>query len=336
MDQQFKEYMQSHLRSASSFEGCRSSTALKNILSEDLSFHEISMIEQFLDSLPLHVASQYVNSANHDGETLAHSCENVHALECLLKYRCDINARNNYGQTPLMYACITGNVEKITWLINCAANVNVGDYENKTALMYLCVMIRSAYIPGGESVCIIHNLIDTFVLKGANVMEKCNGEKMALDYVTDAQFLSKHTLALLVGDIVGDGDGGVRIMNLTRDDKITAHPSIAILASTQKKLAQKILYRVHIHHNCIKNIKHRAHNRSDLLSYLDDFIAEFQILVDATRYWGLDMVALQNAQPKLLSNIVMLCSVGFYLDAKMKEVIKVHGDIISEFSKFVI
>lgn len=48
----------------------------------------------------------------------------------------NVNARDKYGVTPLMYAAATNRLEPIKALVNAGADVNAADAQNWTVLMY--------------------------------------------------------------------------------------------------------------------------------------------------------------------------------------------------------
>jgi hypothetical protein len=58
------------------------------------------------------------------------------AVKLLIKCGANINAKNNYGSTALMYASETGHIEVVKLLIEAGANVNVKNKSESTALIY--------------------------------------------------------------------------------------------------------------------------------------------------------------------------------------------------------
>ena len=67
--------------------------------------------------------------------------------DTLIKNKNDINIKDKYGRTPLMYACYYGYFNIVKQLIKNGADVNVNDYENDTPLhIALCVHSRSGIV----------------------------------------------------------------------------------------------------------------------------------------------------------------------------------------------
>ena len=51
----------------------------------------------------------------------------------------DVNDVDEYGESPLMDACIRGHSEVVEFLIRCGADVNICDIRGLTALMCACI-----------------------------------------------------------------------------------------------------------------------------------------------------------------------------------------------------
>ena len=57
-------------------------------------------------------------------------------MEMLIEKGADVNAKNKYGDTPLMYASkVEGRLPSVSLLLKHGANMNVKNYDDKTALM---------------------------------------------------------------------------------------------------------------------------------------------------------------------------------------------------------
>ncbi len=84
----------------------------------------------------------------------------------------DVNARNKYGSTPLMYASWDNqNPDVITTLINAGADVNARNKDGWTPLMYAS---RSNQNP---------DVITTLINAGADATIKDGEGKTAYDYI---------------------------------------------------------------------------------------------------------------------------------------------------------
>lgn len=91
------------------------------------------VVEQLAELLPDAIANEEV--------------ENV--ICYLLNNGADINALDNYNQTPLNYAAIRGNVDAVTILLNWTTNNSRADIEvrrtrkNKETSYRICILILS-------------------------------------------------------------------------------------------------------------------------------------------------------------------------------------------------
>jgi len=96
--------------------------------------HGHTLIEEFL--LSVGAVTQFEKTA-----TLLHACSQgyIDVVKTLIASGdlC-INHANQYGYTPLIIACQTGNLPMVDFLLENGANVNCLTYENRTALMYAC------------------------------------------------------------------------------------------------------------------------------------------------------------------------------------------------------
>lgn len=71
--------------------------------------------------------------------------ENIRAVEILLRYRADVNARNEHGWTALHYSTITNNPEIVKMLIGAGSDVNAITDKSMTPL-HNAIMFRKPEI----------------------------------------------------------------------------------------------------------------------------------------------------------------------------------------------
>ena len=60
---------------------------------------------------------------------------NLNRVRALLNSGTNVNARYQYGQTPLMFAAYTGRLPMVRELLDRGANINARDHEGETALI---------------------------------------------------------------------------------------------------------------------------------------------------------------------------------------------------------
>ena len=95
-------------------------------------------------------------------------------VSLLIQNGVNINTKNRYGTTALMYACCSqnrndGNINAARILINAGANIHIKDNEGKTALMY------AAY--SHDSKC-----VDLLIKNKADINIKDKNKRNALIY----------------------------------------------------------------------------------------------------------------------------------------------------------
>lgn len=116
----------------------------------------------FLFSMPAVCAADM----NHDLILAVINC-NLQKVELLVKSGANVNARDRYGQTALMWAVIKGEDSIIRFLIQKGANINARDGEGNSVLMWAVVT---------ENINTIRLLLD----KGADVNVKDDSGATAL------------------------------------------------------------------------------------------------------------------------------------------------------------
>lgn len=90
----------------------------------------------------------------------------------ILLSRANVDSRDDYGKTPLMYCGQTTHKEILSALIGAGANINAVDHYGKTALMYACEKGSKA---------IVSRLLET---PSATLLESAFGKK-AFDYAKE-------------------------------------------------------------------------------------------------------------------------------------------------------
>jgi ankyrin repeat protein len=105
----------------------------------------ISIIEKDLNKVKSLITENRLdlNAKDDEGDTVlmyACSVSNLDVVKYLVTEGClDINVKNNDGITALMLACVSGKFDIVKYLVSeCNANVNAKDNDGVTALMGLC------------------------------------------------------------------------------------------------------------------------------------------------------------------------------------------------------
>lgn len=87
--------------------------------------------------------SQEIDLDDVHGNTLAHysSAQNI---ETLFSYDFNLNTKNNNSHTPLIYAILNKDIEKIIKLLECDANPNITDSDGNNAIHHSLFIAKSS------------------------------------------------------------------------------------------------------------------------------------------------------------------------------------------------
>jgi ankyrin repeat protein len=85
---------------------------------------------------PLSIYAQNIN----EELIFAARKSNLEAVKTLLAKGADVNAKTEYGATPLFFACDRGNVEIVKLLLDAGADVNITDSFYKSPPVFWAVM----------------------------------------------------------------------------------------------------------------------------------------------------------------------------------------------------
>jgi ankyrin repeat protein len=75
-----------------------------------------------------------VNSKNSTGATPIHYATSSEAIELLLEHGADINQQDRYGWAPLHSAVVSGNLNRVRFLVESGANVNLKSCNDNNPL----------------------------------------------------------------------------------------------------------------------------------------------------------------------------------------------------------
>lgn len=173
-------------------------TFLLSMSNIKLSNNVLILIEQFLESLPIDEATQYVECTDIWGNTALLYGE-VTFIKIILKYDTNIDARNWCGNNCLMRECSftsgSPDIEKIKFLLDNGININAINFKNYSALMCYCATCESK----GEDRETIESIIELLIFNGADVLIKSSTNMTAFDYITNKSLLSDKLSQLLHG-----------------------------------------------------------------------------------------------------------------------------------------
>ena len=94
-------------------------------------------------STPLLIALRW--RENELGEDTAPPA-NAETIKALVKYGANVNAADNDGMTPLMFAAWTGNSKSLMFLLSQGAAINAVDKYGYTSLMLACLQSQGAIV----------------------------------------------------------------------------------------------------------------------------------------------------------------------------------------------
>lgn len=203
IDRKFRTYICKHLnpraydRLVRECERYHNTTCLASMSVEIIPENILNMVEEFLADLPFERAQEYVGMRNVHGVSLIFYCVDINLIARIIKYVPDINIRNEYGSSVLMYACGKStplNLNIIKFLLDHGADVNATNGIGTTALMWLCVH------PTDEN---IEQVIELLIFRGADPLAKNSNGLMAYDLacVYNESALSERLSQLLQGKI---------------------------------------------------------------------------------------------------------------------------------------
>jgi Ankyrin repeats (3 copies) len=91
--------------------------------------------------IPLGIYSQNIYAQNINEELIAAARKsNIEAIKTLLAKGADVNAKTEYGATPLFFACDRGNIEVVKLLLDAGADVNITDKFYKSPPVFWAVI----------------------------------------------------------------------------------------------------------------------------------------------------------------------------------------------------
>jgi hypothetical protein len=99
-----------------------------------MKIHRILILLLF-QLIPLGIYAQNIN----EELIVAARKSNVEAVKTLLAKGADVNAKTEYGATPLFFACDRGNIEIVKILIDAGADVNITDKFYKSPPVFWAV-----------------------------------------------------------------------------------------------------------------------------------------------------------------------------------------------------
>lgn len=114
----------------------------KTLLSAACSGNLVWLVRHICDGLSQEISNprEYVNIADSNGMTATHeaaSCGSDRCLEILLSTKLiNVDATDNYGRVPIMYAAYSGSFECLKLLYNYNANLNIVDGSKNGLLVY--------------------------------------------------------------------------------------------------------------------------------------------------------------------------------------------------------
>lgn len=194
IDCKLKECLKAHLCVESPI--FTQGTFLIAILRTKLSDEILILIEQFLESLSMECAQEYISRGDENGNSVLF-LGHVSILTIVIKYVPNINIKNIWGNTALLRECCVAyspDVEKIKFLVDNGANVNVANASG-TVLRHFCFRISSIYLQFED----IQEILEILIHGGADVHDKSTTGKTAFDYVVNTSALSVRSSQLLQG-----------------------------------------------------------------------------------------------------------------------------------------
>ena len=139
------------------------------------SFDNLDLVKCFVEN------GANVNIKWWNGWTLLHCSQNEQMIDYLISHGADVNAKDDFGQAPLHFACQGENIKWVKYLLEHGADVNIKD-RNGNVPLHSLVVDASLYEQGmrdvGESAT---EMMDLLIEKGADVNAENYQGKVLLD-----------------------------------------------------------------------------------------------------------------------------------------------------------
>lgn len=116
-------------------------------------------------------------------------CDEPAVVDLLIKSGADINATDNYGYTPLLYAARRNNYFTMKYLLDKGANISATTKEGETVLMVLVANIRNSLLSFNERPHIILDIVKLLASHGVDINAKDKKGKGVLDYTQEEFYL---------------------------------------------------------------------------------------------------------------------------------------------------
>lgn len=176
---------------------------LAKLLTLKLSTATLHLVKEFLNNLSIEEQIEYINRSNDRGENILFYCENIELMRAIIKYVHNINICCVNGDNALITVCNYNssksvNIEMIELLLDSGIDINVKNKYGFTALIYYC----AGYSPTSSNPNNnFENIVELLIRRGADVFSRTLIDTQAFHYVRDETMVSEELLQLLRGEI---------------------------------------------------------------------------------------------------------------------------------------
>lgn len=161
----------------------------------------LRLIEEFLNNLSIEERIEYINRSSDRGKNILFYCKDIKLMKIIIKYIRNINVCCDDGNNALTIICNRGDEEMIEMtelLLDNGIDINVKNKYGYTSLIYYCIVHSPTLMHPNDN---FESNVELLIHRGADVLIKTHCGSQVFGYVQDVTLLSDYISQLLRGEI---------------------------------------------------------------------------------------------------------------------------------------